>query len=303
MTFKQAAGDLMGRSAAGRRVLGMARDYWRYKRAQEMARAKGLRLQNGGDHYAFSDGHRTLRVAPAHLNYYQTIVEQFHTYVDAVEGNVVDFSTPRWFTLKQSRKEIYLNSFSEGDALAELYLAHSGLAEGGVALDIGANCGMISVFLAERVKSGTVVALEPDPANYAALLKNAQRHGGNIRPVNAAIWKEEGAVSFRADGTMGAAISNRGHISVPAITLMSAARGLPRIDFVKMDVEGAEMEVIPYATEFLRSFPARWVIEVHDKIRGLDILSRVFTECGYEVTVLAKDPAPLMACRPRQLQP
>jgi len=56
-------------------------------------------------------------------------------------------------------------------------------------VDIGANIGLTSVYFANRWPKTRIIAIEPEPSNYALLLKNAQSYP-QITPELAALWKE-----------------------------------------------------------------------------------------------------------------
>jgi FkbM family methyltransferase len=176
-------------------------------------------------------------------------------------------------------------------------------------LDLGANCGVVALRFGDVVGSaGRVVALEPDPINFEALQKNLEyHHAGNVQALCAGVWSHTGELVFNSDGSMGAtAVSKvrRGRaIRIPVISLLDlvARYELPRVDFVKMDIEGAEFEVILSSGEFLEKFEAAWVVEVHDRER-IGLLSAVFTDKGYSVEVVYQSEShghPLLVAYPK----
>ena len=62
-------------------------------------------------------------------------------------------------------------------------------------VDVGANCGMTSVFYAHRYPDATVVSVEPERSNYLALVRNTRAYP-NIIPIHAALWNEDGEVEL-----------------------------------------------------------------------------------------------------------
>jgi hypothetical protein len=66
-----------------------------------------------------------------------------------------------------------------------------------VVVDAGANCGMTSIFYANKYPDALVLAIEPDPENFGALLENIQPYP-NIRAVCAALWPKDGEVEVFA---------------------------------------------------------------------------------------------------------
>ncbi|HEF4727602.1 FkbM family methyltransferase [Burkholderia multivorans] len=145
---------------------------------------------------------------------------------------------------------------------------------GARALDIGANIGCTALALSEIVGSGKVVAFEPVPRTFANLVKNV---GGvdNITTHHFALGKEAGVLPMQgAEGdSSGAFVANQFHIAntgyfqvnVPVRTLDEAfpSLGLDRVDFIKIDVEGFELDVFEGAAETLRRFKPRVVLEMN----------------------------------------
>jgi FkbM family methyltransferase len=184
----------------------------------------------------------------------------------------------------------------EGGSTNNAYLRTLSLKEGETVLDLGAYAGLTAYLFASAVgPTGRVIAVEPDPETYRVLSGNLERVRskavGWIEPVQAAIWSERGTVKFCSEGNMGATTSSharRGHepVDVEAKTLQQLAEeyGLDRVDAVKMDVEGAEYDVIPAAGEFVCRFRPRFIIEVHkDEFGVIDTaaIEKAFSGFGY----------------------
>ena len=121
-------------------------------------------------------------------------------------------------------------------------------------LDVGANVGCTSMLfgqLAERV-----ISFEPSPSTYALLRKNlAAADLPNVTPVNLGLGREDGAfeLTFAPDNRSGGFVSDNitasdGH-SVEKISIAAGDRwlreaGYVQVDFIKIDVEGFERNVI-----------------------------------------------------------
>lgn len=116
------------------------------------------------------------------------------------------------------------------------------LRQGDVVLDLGAGIGDFSIRASKIVgEKGTVIAVEPNPSDFELLLINIKRNlCENIIPLNYGIADKSGRLKGEFKGqefefeakTMGEILSE----SKADI-----------VDFVKMDIEGAEMSVIPSA--------------------------------------------------------
>jgi len=116
-------------------------------------------------------------------------------------------------------------------------------------VDIGANCGMTSVFYANQYPDALVVAVEPETSNFAALVKNTRAYP-NVVPVQAALWGGDGQVEVFPGwpvtenwGKWGFRVRNG--IGCRALTLTTLMRefGIETVDILKIDVEGAEREI------------------------------------------------------------
>ncbi len=123
---------------------------------------------------------------------------------------------------------------------------------GMVAADVGANLGLHTLTLAQLVGStGRVHAVEPEPRNFRALQRALEASGHDyVRLHRAAAGAEPGkgklyvSQSNRGDhrGTPG--LSNREQITVEQIALDHHLGERTRLDFVKLDVQGAEGAVL-----------------------------------------------------------
>lgn len=127
------------------------------------------------------------------------------------------------------------------------------LRPGDVFVDVGANIGYFSLLASRRVgPTGAVLAFEPEAANYALLEANRQLNAcDNIRGFQVALGEEN------ASGTLYLNELNRGdHSLYPArqgrsgqdISIVNGSRLIaathPRVNFIKIDTQGAECDVL-----------------------------------------------------------
>jgi FkbM family methyltransferase len=142
--------------------------------------------------------------------------------------------------------------------------------------DIGANIGFVTMIAARAVgPTGRVVAFEPVPENVAAIKKNLALNGIDWVDVRqAAIGLESGSASLIVSDV--SAFSRFGSVSVPtgaretievaveSIDELLAAGAIPQPDVIKIDVEGAELQVIEGARQMLGERRPVILCEVHD---------------------------------------
>jgi FkbM family methyltransferase len=165
------------------------------------------------------------------------------------------------------------------------------LAPGDAFFDIGANIGFFSLIAARRVgPRGQVYAFEPVPRNAAAVAESARLSGFDTIRVFA---EAAGATSGRGQLLLahhigGAALASAGappdmsgrlEVSIVAIDDAIAQRGLRPPSLVKIDVEGAEIDVLGGMTQTLRRHRPKLIYEVDDATReGLDRKARRIAE-------------------------
>lgn len=135
---------------------------------------------------------------------------------------------------------------------------------GMVVVDIGANIGYYTLIAAMLVgEEGKVIAFEPDPDNYALLMKtiNANRFK-NIFPIQKAVLNKSGKVRLFIDpkdkedsSLIRANVPNPvSSIIVEATTLDECLQtlGIDRVDIIKMDTQGAEGLILEGMSEIIK---------------------------------------------------
>ena len=151
-------------------------------------------------------------------------------------------------------------------------------------IDCGANVGLATIYLARRFPGARILAFEPDPKLFIALRSNCCAAGilAQVELVNAAVWTADGVVSFLSEGADGGKVAKESAdtTEVPAVRLANLIDG--PIDFLKVDIEGAEVEVLLDLAKQLRHVE-RLFVEWHsmaDERQRLDELLRVISAAG-----------------------
>jgi FkbM family methyltransferase len=155
------------------------------------------------------------------------------------------------------------------------------IEENDTVVDIGGHIGCFSVFAATKARNGKVYAFEPFFENFEMLLANRELNKrNNIVAENVAIGKEDGTFTFYirpdelAKGEI--AYNSGGHsfhlikesgisVEIPTISFDSMIRqcGISKIDFLKMDCEGAEFDIIYNASKDSLSKVSKIAMECH----------------------------------------
>jgi FkbM family methyltransferase len=141
--------------------------------------------------------------------------------------------------------------------------------EGDVVLDIGANVGFYTLLAARMVgPSGRVLAFEPLPDNLPVLRRHLAVNGlTNVDVIPAAVASRSGSRRFNTgEYPATGQLSELGGIEVDVVSLddLRAAGRLSRVDLMKIDVEGAELEVLEGARAVLEEFRPVVIMELHN---------------------------------------
>ena len=135
-------------------------------------------------------------------------------------------------------------------------------------LDCGANIGLSVIYFKQKFPTSAVIAFEPDPDIYKVLKKNINEyHLVNVNPIEAAVWSSNGKIDFQKEGGFSGSVVNHWDtgnlISVRTIDLREFIDR--KIDFLKIDIEGAEFEVVKGIQDKL-SFVRNIFIEYHSNV-------------------------------------
>jgi len=145
---------------------------------------------------------------------------------------------------------------------------------GDVVFDIGAYVGDTALWFSKAVGShGKVYAFEPEPHNFAKLKANLERNKvTNVIPLQLALSENEGEMQV-ATGGSSSTMTQAGTgtlVKVTTIDKFAEANKLPRVDFIKMDVEGHELKVLEGAHETIKTFKPSLALSAYH--RGDDLI-------------------------------
>ena len=178
-------------------------------------------------------------------------------------------------------------------ALRDFLVAH--LRQGMTFWDLGANQGIFSLVAAKLVgPGGQVLAFEPDPELVNRLAEHATANGcSNIKIMPVAVGANDCSVTFDRGGESGdfgqgkivpyeGSDLRAGLLSVRCVTLDALLRHETPPDFIKCDVEGAEVEVFQAGRELLNRHCPYIECEVHSSLIG-ETLSQSLQQSGYSL--------------------
>lgn len=158
--------------------------------------------------------------------------------------------------------------------------------------DLGANIGFFSLIAARLVgPQGRVFSFEADPEIAARLRENLFRNQFHAQVVEKAVWSESTTVHFARAAPGTSPDRGLGHVSpdgfetdvigVEAVSLDQFAETNPAPDFVKCDVEGAEVAAFDGARHLLSEKRPILLVELHSHKSQQSLLER-FASLGYQ---------------------
>jgi FkbM family methyltransferase len=150
-------------------------------------------------------------------------------------------------------------------------------------IDCGSNVGLGCIFARLTYPNAHITAFEPNPTLFELLTKNTT--GMNIELIQSAVWTDEGTMALNADTADASSLT---HTPQKSSTVTVKTERLSKyltepVDFVKIDIEGAETEVIKEISPLLHNVKNLF-IEYHcEDLRNknlLDILG-ILTTAGF----------------------
>lgn len=133
-------------------------------------------------------------------------------------------------------------------------------------VDAGANIGLSAVYFANRFPDATIVAIEPQADNYELLRRNVLPYPA-IVPLRAALWSHDTTLGLsnprdRVDSYRYSATAEEQAVEAFAIPSILERFGVPTLDVLKIDIEGAETEVFAASDSWIDRV-RMFVIELH----------------------------------------
>jgi|HubBroStandDraft_3_1064219.scaffolds.fasta_scaffold10038_4 FkbM family methyltransferase len=185
--------------------------------------------------------------------------------------------------IEVARSNVQRLLYVEGERfVAERRLVRGLLAPGMRVADVGANVGYYLLLIERAVgPAGRVSCFEPDPDNLRELRRNVEANGfANVEVVAAAAGASDGETALRRGINAAIAAAGGGDVTVPLVRLDSALDG--PLDFLKIDVEGYEGQVLAGARRILAERQPTLFLEIHPGFLAppytVDVILRTLAE-------------------------
>lgn len=190
-----------------------------------------------------------------------------------VEQKTIGDTTVEFNITNRSEYARHRNLGGEGTIIEDLLLE---LESDEVVYDIGANVGTYTCFLSERLQPNQVVAFEPHPSNLASLRSNLDLNNTDAIIIERALSDTNGtselkiASKYQGEGKHSLAIeSDKDSITIElaAGDKLIESGEIPAPTVLKIDVEGAEYQVLQGLEKTLQSDPCRLIyVEAHPEL-------------------------------------
>ena len=199
------------------------------------------------------------------------------------KGVILNLEIEDWI-----QQNIYLlNEYED----AELNLIEKYIRPQSVFIDIGANFGLYSLYIAKHFKTTEIIAFEPYTHNYQAFANNVKLNKfNNITVKNMALRKQDGFITLYNDEKE----KNLGMVSTKFIensisqevkmtsfdNYFKSKQG--NISAVKIDVEGLEYEVLQGMQESINKHKPVILIEIQNKAETIDKIDKLIETLNYK---------------------
>jgi FkbM family methyltransferase len=156
---------------------------------------------------------------------------------DGMKMNIIDLNSFRWQYEEIFLREIY--SFSQNSKTKSIII------------DCGTNIGMSLLYFSNLFPDSEIYGFEADPLIFNLCNKNLIKNKiKNVKLINKAVWKNNNGIKFYSDGNDGGRINttsineNTKEHEMSSIRLHDFLLSFEKIDFLKIDIEGAEYDVL-----------------------------------------------------------
>ncbi|MDI1318505.1 FkbM family methyltransferase [Flavobacterium sp.] len=147
-----------------------------------------------------------------------------------------------------------------------------------VVIDAGANCGHLSILFSNLVGSkGKVYAFEPDRFNIEKIENNSKLNVDlvhNIKIEDLLLWDKNELIDFYEAGTVGSSavwMPDKEHcVKKRAVKIDDWVKdnNIQKLDFIKMDIEGAEIEALDGCVETIKTLKPNFAIASYHVVNG-----------------------------------
>ncbi len=153
-----------------------------------------------------------------------------------------------------------------------------------IIIDCGSNIGLSALYFHSIYPNVKLTCIEADQKIASILEANLKANNLNTEIIAKAAWIHDDGVHFSSEGSDSGSIqSSSSELTIPSVRLKNILNKYNKIDFLKMDIEGAENTVIPDCAEELKKVE-RLFLEYHsnfNEAQKLDSLLSILKDAGF----------------------
>lgn len=177
-------------------------------------------------------------------------------------------------------------------------------------IDAGGNVGLTTLWFKTAFPDASVIALEPEPDNMTSFRRHLDLNGiEGVEALPLALWTAPGAMEgdwgFRRGEAWGFAVrpangaASANTVQATTISALLDDAGWETVDLLKVDIEGAEAELLrdPATLETLKTRVRSICLEIHPECIDWPEAEAVLLECGFGVR---RDGETLFGSRPAE---
>jgi FkbM family methyltransferase len=160
-------------------------------------------------------------------------------------------------------------------------------------LDCGANIGISVLRYKQLFPNAEIIAFEPDKRIHEVINQNLKQNKiENVTVIEAAVWTQDGEHTFFTEGADGSRLTQdessdvSSQYKVKTIDLSDYIRD-QKVDFIKLDIEGAEFDVMEKIAPFLHHVE-KMLIEIHHNVKNVKQTAKILNileDAGFSVSI------------------
>ena len=219
-------------------------------------------------------------------DFYVTPLVSFYFMHDIMERHGDDIQTVYDSLADDESRRVYasiIKTYMTGDdgclvqsAYDHYFNPHVQPQQDDIVIDGGAFNGISAQRFHELAKPTKIISFEPTAKSYEMLVANTELFREHSVCINKALWSDERTLKFAASDSSpeGNSVSEHGTISMESTSIDAtvASLGLDRVDLIKLDVEGAELEALKGAKDTINSFHPKLQVCLYHNLEDLWIL-------------------------------
>ncbi len=225
------------------------------------------------------------------LFYFRTPRRIHKKIVSRLSNNPIIHEGLKVFTNPNDDDNFIIKGFGQHKDIQKII--NSKVKQGDITVDIGANVGRVSLLLSRKVKyEGVVFAFEPEKENYSIMLRNIKENNiTNIIPIRMAVSNSSGVTYLdKGKSTTHKITEKKTETKINTVSMDDYFKD-QKIDFVKIDAEGAEPKIIWGMKNIIEQNPQlKIVIEYNHRIMDGNVgYLRELEEYGFKLYDMMKE--------------